>query len=322
MDILSLIRKKSQILQAQEKFLGLDAVVIHIETAEKYLVRGRDEKDDSFYTDVVYRTNHAFEGILKEAYTVFTEKNDAKVTPYEIENYLANNSTLKQRVMSLFTNYRQEWRNPSTHDYQLFFTEQEAFLAIVSVSAFANILLDQMIEQVNFKLEQKRVESYAQEIKEGIEKYNSRELLDKVTQLLLAFSDELIKSMPSSPRNEAELLGMLSGFISSVDKNIQANSQTIRLGTRIFEPDLSFSSGEENIILEVKTAKYLMQNKVMAQKQLLSYLRMLPKASNGILFFVPIDKDVVMIVENKEVELELGAKTHIAVIYPSKNTTG
>jgi hypothetical protein len=322
MDILSLIRKKSQILQAHEKFLGLDAVVTHIETAEKYLVRGKDEKDDNFYTDVIYRTNHAFEGILKEAYTVFTEKNDAKVTPFEIENYLANNSTLKQRVKDLFTNYRQEWRNPSTHDYQLFFTEQEAFLAIVSVSAFVNILLDQMIEQVNFKLEKERVKKYAQEIKERIEKYNSRELLDKVTQLLLAFSDELIKSMPATPKNEAELLGMLSGFISSVDKNIQANTQTIRLGTRIFEPDLSFTSGKENVIIEVKSAHYMKQNKIRAQNQLLSYLRLIPEASNGVLFFVPTEKDAVMVVENEEAEMELGVKAHLAIIYPRKNSAG
>ena len=88
MDILNLIRKKSQILQAHEKFMGLDAVITHIESAEKYLSRGKNEKDDNCYTDVIYRTNHAFEGILKEAYTVFTGKTDSKVTSFEIENCL------------------------------------------------------------------------------------------------------------------------------------------------------------------------------------------------------------------------------------------
>jgi len=316
MDILNLIRKKSQILQTHEKFMGLDAVITHIETAEKYLSRGKEEKDENFYTDVIYRTNHAFEGILKEAYTVFTDKNDTKITPYEIENYLASNNRFKQRVMDLFTNYRQEWRNPSTHDYQLFFSDQEAFLAIVSVSAFVNILLDQMIEQVNFKLEQERIRNYAQEIKERIEKYNSRELLDKVTQLLLAFSDELIKSMPIAPKNEAELLGMLSGFISSVDRSIQPNAQMFRLGTRVFEPDLSFSLEKENVIVEVKSAKSIKQNMVRAKNQLKSYLQLIPEASNGILFFIPFEKDSRMAFENEEIEVVEGVKAHIAIIYP------
>ena len=138
--------------------------------------------------------------------------------------------------MDLLTNYRQEWRNPSTHDYQLFFTEQEAFLAIVSVSAFVNILIDQMIEQVNFKLEQERIKDFVPEIKAKIDKYGSRELLDRVTQLLLAFSDELINSESIAPRNEAAIIGMLSGFVSSVDKIYTQDIKSNELGRGFLNP--------------------------------------------------------------------------------------
>jgi len=318
MDILSIIRNKVQVLQPHEKFVGLEAVITHIEMAERYLTRGKDEKDENLYTDVIYRANHAFEGILKEAYTVLTVKNDSKITPYEIENYLLSTSVFKQRVMDLFTNYRQEWRNPSTHDYQLFFTEQEAFLAIVNVSAFVNILLDQMIERVNFNLEQKRTKNHAQEIKTKIDKYSLRQLPDKITQLLLAFSDELIKSTPFTPKTEMELLGLMSGFISSVDGSIQSGNQRLYLGSRVFEPDIVFSSGEESLILELKMSAPTKSNIARAQNQLLSYLKLSPKINKGIVFFFPSEKNVSMIVENTDFELANESNTHIAIIYPRK----
>ena len=37
-----------------------------------------DENDENFFTDVIYRTNHAFEGILKEAYQILANKNADK----------------------------------------------------------------------------------------------------------------------------------------------------------------------------------------------------------------------------------------------------
>ncbi len=73
-----------------------------------------------------------------------------EIPPFQIEKHLENEDLLKERVLNQFTNYRTEWRNKSTHDYQLFFASQEALLAIVSVSAFFNILLDQMLEKYSF----------------------------------------------------------------------------------------------------------------------------------------------------------------------------
>ena len=127
-------------------------MISHIEVAERHWLRAKKEREDTLFTDVIYRTNHAFEGALKEAYFILNGKDAAKKTPNEIERFLLENKIFKERVMALFTNYRTEWRNTSTHDYKLFFTEQEAFLAIVSVSAFVHILLDQMAEKISFNM--------------------------------------------------------------------------------------------------------------------------------------------------------------------------
>jgi hypothetical protein len=55
---------------------------------------------------------------------------------------------------------------------------------------------------------------------------------------------------------------------------------------------------------------------VRAKNQLKSYLQLIPEASNGILFFIPFEKDPRMAFENEEIEVALGVKAHIAVIYP------
>src|ERR1043166_495020 len=145
MDLLKEIKDKLKTRPASDEARGLESVLAHIEIAERYHLRAKKERDEHLYTDVIYRTNHAFEGILKEAYVTLEGKSGDNLSPYEIEEYLLKSNVLRGRVVDLLTNYRQHWRNPSTHDYKLFFSEQESFLAIVSVTAFVSILLDQIL---------------------------------------------------------------------------------------------------------------------------------------------------------------------------------
>ena len=50
------------------------------------------------FNDVVYRTNQAFEGALKEAYVVLTGEAAGRKTPNDIEKYLeTNNFKTKQK---------------------------------------------------------------------------------------------------------------------------------------------------------------------------------------------------------------------------------
>lgn len=85
MNILDLIKEKVTNLREDRHTIGLKAVIHHIETAEKYLIRAKKENEENLFNDVIYRTKHAFEGMLKEAYTVLAEKDATKKTPSEIE---------------------------------------------------------------------------------------------------------------------------------------------------------------------------------------------------------------------------------------------
>ncbi|GJQ50946.1 MAG: hypothetical protein HKUEN01_33320 [Candidatus Kuenenia stuttgartiensis] len=110
-------------------------------------MRAEKNGDNYLYNDVVYGCNQAFEGSLKEAYGIITGDDPNKIMPHQIEKYFEQNSVLRECVLTLFTNHRMAWRNKSTHDYKLYFSEHEAFLAIVNISEFIKILLDQMIEK-------------------------------------------------------------------------------------------------------------------------------------------------------------------------------
>jgi len=117
MNLVEILRSRVADLSHGDYVVGLKAVLQHIEVAESHLERGKATSEETAFTDAIYRTNQAFEGSLKEAYRVLTGKNPAKETTNKIEQYLQEQNVLRHRVLAQLTNYRREWRNPSTHDY-------------------------------------------------------------------------------------------------------------------------------------------------------------------------------------------------------------
>ena len=99
-----------------------------------------------------------------------------------------NTNLLNERVIELLTNYREKWRNPSTHDHNLFFTYDEAFLAIMSISSFVHVFLTQILEKVYYTKEKTAVKNELSKIRKGIENdYKNFILKDKVKTILQAF---------------------------------------------------------------------------------------------------------------------------------------
>lgn len=297
MDILKNISEKVKALPQDMVSDGVKAVLTHIEVAEKYLQRAKIERDTHLYTDVIYRTNHAFEGILKEAYTTLENKNANSVTPFEIEEYLSKNAVFRDRVMELFTNYRTHWRNPSTHEYSLFFSEQEAFLAIVTVSAFVSILIDQITEKVSFRLEKERLEKSASTILASIKNYPNLDPVDKVAQILLKLEAELVKNIASvNEKSGAQLVGVVAGYLKSLEPELSIDFEpNIVAYGKTIKPDLLVELDKQKIILELKrtlVSPHLDDNE---HELLLSEMaKMLAGSSvkNGIIFYFPYGKNV------------------------------
>ncbi len=184
MDLLDLIRNQIKALPAGAHLPGLQSVLQHIEVAYKHFARGQSG-DDSAFTDTIYRTNMAFEGSIKEAYRVLAAKDPTKLRPYDIEQYLEKQNVFRDRILGQFTTYRTEWRNPASHDYNLDFDEAEAFLAMVSVSAFTKLLVDEIMERLSYVGVQKDVAN--QGSARGASITYSEPLISQVTVALADF---------------------------------------------------------------------------------------------------------------------------------------
>lgn len=234
---------------------GLNSIIQHIEVASRHLSRGQDTSDETAFTDSIYRTNQAFEGSLKEAFRVLAGQDPEKVRPFDIEKYFQEERVLRPRVLSQFTNYRKEWRNPSAHDYRLDFDEDEALLAIVNVSAFAIVLVDQITERIAF--EQAKEIAISQIISIG--KYDS--FMDRIIDLLEQFTIQFNQTHKDfSKVREVEIIGALSGFLSSTALDVESYLDMKLSPEKSARVDLLLISGKEKIILEVKLlrgSKYL-----------------------------------------------------------------
>lgn len=293
MDLLKLLKEKGEYFSASEDDRGISNVVSHIEIAERHYENGKSG-DDYLFNDVIYRSNQAFEGALKEAYRIIAEKNPNRITSHRIEKYFEENDILKERVLQLFTNYRTEWRNKSTHDYKLYFSEQEAFLAIVSISAFINILLDQMVEK----------QAYNKEF-EGLNKSPitrnsasaSKTLIDRVIDLLLTFSKEVPEKAIgiTIPRiTEAALVGSLTAFINKLAEDVDVFPECSIVGQndgRKYMADFILQKGDEKLIIEIKNPVHRFSRILDGgTDQLLTYLAA-SGIKNGILYLPPLSKN-------------------------------
>jgi hypothetical protein len=252
MDLVDVLKKKIDVLDDGEHDAGLKAVLLHIETAFRHLSRGQDGDDDTAFTDAIYRTNQAFEGSVKEAYRVLTGNDPAKKRPYDIENYLEKNSIFRPRVLSQLTNYRTEWRNPSAHDYKLDFDESEAFLAIVSVSAFACLLLDQISERLSYTKSQAEADAQKAVLLASLKQTKNTDLIVKASELLGEFCASQLPFDDSNRLTETQILGALHGFLASVAPEFNVETEVSMGAAQNFRADLVISQGSEKLVVELR----------------------------------------------------------------------
>lgn len=288
MDILLSINQKLQKANLEIPS-GIKAVLAHIEIAEKRFQSAKHNRDNTLYTDVIYRTNQAFEGILKEGYTILANKDSSKVSSNEIEKYLLNNDVFKERVMELFTNYRQNWRNPSTHNHQLFFSEEEAFLAIVTVSAFTYILTDQILEKMSYQAEKTNIENRAKEIRKSLDNYLELEPIKKVSAILGKLFLEIRDDKKFVERTESQQRGLVSGFLASIEPDIKIDFEPkITKVARLFPTDFICHLGGERIVLQLNRNKIDMRHEDLDFLEMEKWL-LTNKITRAVLFYFPVE---------------------------------
>lgn len=252
MDVQSILVAKISGLPSGEHSEGLKAVRAHIESAIRHFRRGQQEGAETYFTDAIYRCNQAFEGSIKEAYRVLASKNPEKVSLAEIETFLASGTVLRKKVLDQFTNYRREWRNPSTHDYKLDFDEDEALVAIVSVAVFSIVLCDQIESKLAFLSAQAAASATPPT------QLPAGDPLDQVAEVVKRFAESY--KYPASARStplaavqhvEGTLGGFLAAELSKLALTVKSN---VMLG-RNFEADLLVQGVNERIVIELKLTR-------------------------------------------------------------------
>jgi hypothetical protein len=269
MNLLKILRSRVDDLPDGDYMQGLKAVIQHIEVAGRHLERGQESTDDTAFTDAIYRTNQAFEGSLKEAYRVLAGKDPANESPFNIENYLQGQNILRSRVLAQLTNYRREWRNPSTHDYRLDFDEDEALLAIVNVSAFAIVMIDQITERISFD----QAKAVAAEQPTIIDA--PQHLLEKVAALIEQFTPQFNQTHTDrTDIREIEITAALAGFLATAAPEISTIIEgALSTDTRL-RADLLLKSGDEQLIIEVKRGRLHSRFEVDAIFQVARYMEL------------------------------------------------
>ena len=252
MDILETLRTKIISTGEGEHSSGLCAVLLHIETAFAHLSRGQSQQDETAFTDAIYRSNQAFEGSIKEAYRVLTSKDPNKKRPHDIEKYLEDNDILSPRVLSQFTTYRTEWRNPSTHDYMLDFDESEAFLAIINVTAFACLLIDQISEKQSFEKAKEKTDTHKETIRKRIPD-NEKNVLEIAASLITEFIGQGVIEESGKPRKtEIQITGALCGFLAVTAPEIDVVVNFRLDPSRNERGDILLRKDDQQVLIELK----------------------------------------------------------------------
>lgn len=280
MDLVATLKHKIDALDDGEYMPGLRAVLLHIETAHRHFDRGQSSGDETAYADAIYRTNQAFEGSVKEAYRVLAGKDPDRTTPSGVEKYLEDKGLFRERVLSQLTNYRREWRNPSTHDYKLDFDESEAFLAIVSVAAFACMLIDQIAERLSFTKAQAEADARKDELKSHLQTTPTSHLLDRAVDMLHQF----ISTTAGTHLFERQYQGALHGFLASIAPEIQITLEEKLSPDFGLHADMILRHGDEEVIVELK--RYFNRHKQAAIAQVEQYMRV-SGIRDAILLLIP-----------------------------------
>jgi len=265
MDLIQILQKRIESINDGAHIIGLRAVLQHVQVASNHLKRGVEAPDDTAFTDAVYRTNQAFEGSLKEAYRVLAGRDPEKIRPYDIESFLQGQADVRARVLEQMSRYRTEWRNPSTHDYKLDFDEDEALLAIVSVCAFAVVLIDQIAEKLSFD----RAKASAI----GPLPVPGKPLAELIADSLLTLEMHPISTGAAISRvREAEVVGAVAGHLAAILPKETKILVDAPFGDERLRADILVELNAEKVLVEVKNTRFAQNIRGVVISQLSRYI--------------------------------------------------
>ena len=256
MNGLKAVQIKADYMSSLDQSVDTENILLHVQRAILFYENGMQTNDEQYFTDVIYRCNQAFEGCSRTAYKLLSDKTFEevkKVKAWQIEKYLEEEGILNDRVLPLFNNYRNKWRNESAHNYELFFSENEGFVAISNVISYLYVLFNQII----YKLSQNNLAGDPITIpSQGHTKKKEGTLIRTLTSELVSFfSDarfEGLKLVKGSPTIlEVQIVASFSSYLQVLYPEFIIEHEK-KVGEDGFIVDLIVRSNKEEVALEFK----------------------------------------------------------------------
>ncbi len=140
--------------------------------------------------------------------------------------------------------------------YKLDFDESEAFLAIVSVAAFACLVLDQITEKLSYLQAKTEADTKQVEIQERLASVEGSDLLNRTAQILREFSHQQSSfNTDGSKRTEVQVIGQLAGFFASAATDLEVLSEYKIPSEASAIADFIISDKSSRVVIELKRAR-------------------------------------------------------------------
>lgn len=174
---------------------------------------------------------------------------------------------------------------PFNARYKLDFDESEALLAIVSVTAFACLLADQIGERLAFLASKQDTVRRRKRLRLRLTKDGDPEpLVDRVAYALLDFARSQAENSTSAAQTESQLLGTVFGYLTAIASKGKVTVDDRLVEGRNERADLAVREDDELVVIELKQVRSPRSAMATAIAQLEHYM-LLSRSKAGVLYF-------------------------------------
>ena len=182
---------------------------------------------------------------------------------------------------------------------------------MVTVAAFASMLIDQISEKLAFDASQREVRSNPAQVDLTLEPLKNKVTREKVAALIQEFClNHYPESVEGKLVTERQLMGSMHGYLTSMVPELKVDTEVRLEGYRHPRPDWLITVGSESLVVEFKLTRI---REVMAHGNALSVVGSYMEATgirSGILVYLPTESATLTAEEItfKNAELTMGGK--------------
>ena len=287
MNPIELLNLKIITISSPQLRMGLSKIVSHLLSSFRHY----NDHSTQDYNDVVYRTNQAFEGILKETYRFLHGKDPDNLKLYEIEDYLRKERGLIATIDTA-KQYRTKFRNKSAHDYSQEYSKKEALICLFTVAAIVCNLTDAIIDHIEEEDNNAIREKIAPRILNNYSKSSSVSSSVLLTiEILKEFASYAYLEVTDPDIDEHQLILRFSSFVNLLDMDLKVHHISNLNTDSIMYPSLILRASNGDLVAVDITRKKQTEWQSLLSVRRMKHFFNLSNSKDGVILFVPHRQD-------------------------------